>query len=154
MLTRIMKNKVIITLLLLVGVLALTVEAQKIPIITFEKTPCFGNCPVYKLEIYKNRKMHLSNTKYLKVGEGDFSAKLKRKEYKAILNQFQEINFLQLKDQYITKNVSDLPTRYITLAAQGKTKTVMDYSGAPEQLTKLEDQLQQLIDQTNWKKSN
>ncbi len=146
--------KIITTSFLLLITSSLTSYAQKTPVIAFEKTPCFGSCPVYKLEIYKNRKMQLTSVKYQKPGEGNFSARLTRKAYKALINEFHRIQFSELKDSYSTKQVSDLPTRYISFTEEGETKTIMDYVGAPEQLTQLEEQLQKLVDTTRWKKSN
>ena len=147
-------NKITSAIVFLTIASCATTFAQRKPIITFEKTPCFGSCPVYQLEIYPNRKMKLLSVKYLNIGEGDFSAKLKKKDYQALIHAFHRIRFSELKDSYSTQPVSDLPTRYLSFREGENTKTIMDYVGAPEELTQLEETLQQLVDMARWKKSN
>jgi len=147
------KNNVLtkIVLFLLIGVS--NVFAQNAPVIVLEQTPCFGSCAVFKMEIFKNRKVKLQADKYVAVGEGHFSSRLKRKEYKKLVQLFYTNQFFKLKDEY-TSRATDLPSKYVTFNDGTQSKTVLDYTNAPAELFELEEELWIILNKSKWRKSN
>jgi hypothetical protein len=127
------------------------VVAKKVPVVTFERTPCLGNCQSLKLSIFKNRTMQLQAGKYVSVGEGEYSARLKRKVYRQLIDLFEASDFFNLENQH-TSTATDLPTLYLTFRDGEKSKTVMDYDQTNPTLIQLEDFLQQIVDRTKWRK--
>lgn len=119
-------------------------------VISLKKTPCMGDCPVYTLEIYKDRSMVFEGKRNA-ILTGDFFSRLSRTQLKELQEAFTGVSFFNLKDEYTTK-VTDLPTTYIYYSNGAKSKRIKDYYGAPEKLKELEDKVEQLIETSNWKK--
>ena len=61
-----------------------------------------------------------------------------------IQKELDKVNFFGLQDSYY-KEVTDLPTTYITYYEGEQKKEVMDYYGAPEKLKKLEEFIQKTV---------
>lgn len=113
-------------------------------------TGCYGTCPVFTISIYENRVVTLEAVEFLDL-EGKFISRLSNNTFDDLLIEFQNSSFFDFQEQY-TGPVSDLPTKYITYREGGKTKTITDYYGAPQELKYLEEKISQLIDQASWKK--
>jgi hypothetical protein len=111
-------------------------------IISLERTACFGNCPIYKIELFNNGKGIYNGKKFIdKIGVVNF--KISIKNIQKILKMADSINFNNLKKEYY-EPISDLPTSYIKI----KNKKIKNYSGAPKELHNLEN----LIDSICLKK--
>lgn len=119
------------------------------PIVMMQKTPCYGPCPVYILKIYPSGWATLDATQHLKL-EGTYTQKLSDKYLKRLEADFEQAKFFELQDTYTT-NLSDLPTTYLTYRQGGRSKTVMDYYGAPERLKQLEAHLEALVMAQGWR---
>ena len=123
-------------------------DAISDPIIIMQKTPCFGTCPEYTLEVYADH-AHLVAKQHLKL-KGEFEAEISEDQVKELVDAFVDGKFFEYQDQY-TANISDMPTTYLTFNYEGKSKKVMDYHNAPESLKALESKVATLIDELNWK---
>ncbi|MFK5854770.1 MAG: DUF6438 domain-containing protein [Bacteroidota bacterium] len=123
-----------------------------IPIIKFEKTSCFGSCPVYSLSIFENGLVILDGIKNIDY-IGSFKKQLSRKEINEIIAKFNDANFFNFDDEY-TSRITDLPTTYISYNYNGKHKKIKDYSGAPKKLKELEKIILQIVNEEGWEKSN
>jgi len=118
------------------------------PIITFQKTACFGKCPVYKLEIYESGAIKLFGEKNLdKVG--NYSKTLTKSEINDLKKTFLDSKFFEFNDEYTAKK-TDLPTTYISFENEGKYKKIRDYSDAPEDLKKLEKLIENIVSSEGW----
>lgn len=104
----------------------------KEPLITLQRTACFGECPIYKFEIYSGGDCIYYGKKFVdKIGEYKFN--LKKNNIDLILSKAKEIDFKKMDDRY-TSSITDLPTTYIKI----KSKKIIDYSDAPKELRDLE----------------
>jgi hypothetical protein len=150
-----MTGKILIKIVLLSFSLSTSTQllAKKVPVIVFERTPCLGNCQTYKLSIFKNRKMALNAGPFTVVKEGEYKARLKKKEYKELIQLFQESDFFKLDKQH-TSVATDLPSQYLTFSTGDESRTILDYDHTNPSLIKLEDFLQQVVEKAKWKKSN
>lgn len=153
-----MSNLRIMHLISLIIILAFSPSCknQKLPadilIISLEKTPCYGPCPAYKMEIFSSGLVRFkgeSNHKMI----GNYESSLHQEDLQKIVQRFRDSNFFKFKNQY-TGNVSDLPTTYIYFKDQSNEKTIQDYYNAPEQLKELEQVVENLIPTLPWKKTD
>ena len=120
------------------------------PIITFQKTACFGKCPVYSLEIFADGKIKYKGEKNTdKIGE--YVKSLSKDEIKSLKESFISADFFSFKDEYTSKK-TDLPTTYISFENEGKYKKVKDYSDAPEPLKNLERMIEKIVASDGWEK--
>ncbi len=120
-------------------------------VIEMEKTPCYGQCPVYTIQIDDRGKGLLEgveNIPYL----GLHSFRLSRDELEGLKIAFEQIGFFRLEDRYYA-HVTDLPTTYLTFRSGSQEKRIMDYHGAPAELKKLEKQIAALVLSKKMKKA-
>jgi hypothetical protein len=59
----------------------------------------------------------------------------------ALVAEFQRIGFSNLPSTYTARNVTDLPTTYVSINLDGVSKRITDYLGAPAALSQLETQI-------------
>ena len=113
-------------------------ETKKEKIISLERTACYGNCPIYRIEIYEDNSGIYHGKRFVKkIGYYDF--RLTKSEVLNILQKADNIEFNKMKNEYV-EAISDLPTTFICI----KEKKIKDYFGAPKELKELE----KLIDKT------
>lgn len=119
------------------------------PVITLEKTACYGTCPVYSLNIYHSGTIELTGKENIAY-KGKYCTRLKRAEWTRIRQAYLSGQFFSFRDQY-TSRLKDLPSTFVTFRWEGKSKTIEDYDGAPEELKKLEEMVERLIGTQHWK---
>lgn len=129
--------------------------------IEYEAGACFGFCPIYKMTINEDRtatfeaiRFNFSRDVQSEENEGTFKGKIDPEKYKELLSMLNSLHPQDLKDYYVNKNISDLPTSYLTLSSEeGTVKKIQDYgkSGTPE-LIKLYHFFDDLKKSQNWTK--
>jgi len=125
-------------------------EIKKELIISLERTPCYGTCPIYKIKIFSDGSAFYHGERFVeKIGNYEFSVSKETLNY--ILKKADEIGFFELEDKY-TANITDLP-KTITFIKNGKhKKRVVDYYGAPKILKEFESLVDGCIDYRRMKK--
>lgn len=121
--------------------------------IIYQRTVCFGRCPVYTLTIngasqlatYKGEQ----NTEKL----GTYTKKITSEDLKQWVEAFEKANFNSLNDEYLGM-ITDFPIKYISYSNKGKTKKIKERSGAPKELTDLEKMLDAFAESEGWTKDN
>ncbi len=101
------------------------------PIIEFEKTICFGTCPIYKATIYEDGSVQYKGIDYVKV-KGNKSYTIPMEQLNKILQKLQEINFMSLASVY-DANITDVPSTIITF----RGKKVKARADIPSDLAEL-----------------
>jgi hypothetical protein len=116
-------------------------------------TPCFGKCPAFTLTISGESQtmtyVGKSNTEKM----GTWTKAISGQQLAEIISTFEKEIFSELNESYLG-NISDFPSKYITLTYKDKTKKVQDRSGGPENLHRLEKMLQRYADSEGWLKLN
>jgi len=80
-------------------------EFQKIPIpepsvlISLEKYPCFGKCPVYKIEFFENRVVRYSGKQYMDL-IGNYTTTISQTALGDLLNYSMNIDYSELSVIY------------------------------------------------------
>jgi len=116
--------------------------------ITLRRTPCFGECPDYTVTIDRDGTVAYDGRRFVRV-TGRQTARISAAAVKALLDEFQQIDFFSLKDRY-NAPVTDLPTTYVTLRLGERSKTVEDYVGAPKPLRDLERHIDEAAGVQRW----
>lgn len=106
------------------------------PVITFERTACFGTCPSYVMQVYADGRVAYEGRRFAAM-EGKKDLKLPATAVADLLRQASESHFEQFQDRY-SRNTSDLPSTIIGVQQpNGKLKTVVLEEGAPENVQEL-----------------
>ncbi|WP_139920177.1 DUF6438 domain-containing protein [Hymenobacter sp. DG01] len=105
------------------------------PVITLERTPCFGRCPHYKAYIFPDGRVQYEGFRYAPM-EGQAESRLPPAMVQKMLQQAKSIGFQQLKSEY-TGDISDLPSTILTIRYGATTKTVKAEQGTPAALQEL-----------------
>lgn len=111
-------------------------SAEPGPVLTFERTPCFGTCPAYTMQVFADghvayegrRRVPMMGTKELKLPVSAVTD---------MLNQAKAAHFEEFQARY-SMNTTDLPSTIIAVRQpNGKLKSVTVEEGAPENVRQL-----------------
>lgn len=138
---------------------------SKYSTIEYEAGACFGFCPIYKMTIQADRTAVLeaehfnfskgtSKDEFSKEREGTFTATIKEADYQKLASLLNDLDVKNLKDQYGSRNVSDLPTSYLRIKlADGTSKNTEDYGKrGSEKLMKVYQFFEELKQNQQWNK--
>jgi len=140
--------------------LALTLSFTTVPVITLERTPCFGTCPSYKLTIYDDGKVEYEGRDFVKL-KRKAEGQITKAQLEELIREFERIDYQNLADDYTlgSKNCphgwTDNPTAVTSLNWKDKKKTIRHYHGCRgsdvlDQLTALEDKIDQVVNTKRW----
>lgn len=140
--------------------LALYLSLAAVPVITLERTVCYGTCPAYKLEIFEDGKVLYEGKEFVKQ-KGKAEGRITKAELQKLVNEFERIKYASLDDKYVDdpKNCpeqwTDNPTATTSLNWEGKKKTIEHYHGCRgsqilDQLTALENKIDQVVNTKRW----
>ena len=151
---------------LLAFVLFTSCSTSKIPVkysqIEYSAGACFGFCPIFKMTIDSDRtaifeaeRFNFSQDTSSEKKEGTFKGKINETEYHQLIRMLDSLQPKNLKDYYGNKNISDLPTSYLTVTYQdGSVKTIQDYGKhGTEELEKLYQLFEDLKTNQTWTKN-
>jgi len=116
--------------------------------ITLERTRCFGACPSYKVTIDGAGDVTYVGQDFVRV-KGEQHARIDPASVAALIGQFEKIDFFNLQDNY-TASITDLPTTFVTLTLDGRTKRIRDYASAPASLRDLERTIERISGARRW----
>ena len=106
------------------------------PVLTFERTPCFGTCPGYVMQVYADGRVAYEGRRAVPMmGKKDLS--LPAATVAEMLRQAQAAHFDQFQNRY-SRNTSDLPSTIIAIRQpNGQLKTVVVEEGEPDNVKAL-----------------
>jgi hypothetical protein len=123
---------------------------------TLERGPCYGDCPIYKLEVRGDGSV-------LYVGDGNVAisghhrAAIPHESVDRLVEAYRKARFFSLLDSYVA-GVTDGPWYTISLSFDGRTKTVQDYFGLkvgmPGAVVDLERLVDELAGTNRWIKGS
>jgi hypothetical protein len=135
------------------------VPAQTAPpvVITLERTSCFGECPVYRVEITGDGAIHYTGIQHVRV-VGPASASVPPEAVAKLVAEFTAARYWQFDDRYdFIRNpdgtrsmITDLPTTITSLRVGSHVKRVVDYVGAPAALKDLEARIDVVAGTLRW----
>jgi len=121
----------------------------------YKKTPCYGKCPIYEVEVYTDGYITYNGKNFVeKIGA--YETKISAEEVKALKQRFFDINFLELSNEYPISGpkIADLPSTIIDFRVGDMIKHVSDKHDAPKKLKELEKWVETYFDGLKWTKNN
>jgi len=115
---------------------------------SIERGPCFGKCPVYKMDIYQGGYAVFYGTRFAKK-LGKHSKQLDKKTYKELVKKFKSSKFFDFKDEYESLIV-DLASVSISYQEKGKRKTVTGKEDRPTKIMELQYALEKIAESDGW----
>lgn len=149
-----MRSTLTLTAVLLFGCqTAPAVKEQKLAggevVLSLQRTPCFGACPVYLVEVLGDGTLRFKGARHVKITE-PVELKLEPATLQRLFARLDGSDFAGWPD-YTKVDATDAPTVVLTY----KGHTVRHYRGddaAPAELTKLEDDVDALLGTERWTK--
>ncbi|HNN69028.1 MAG TPA: DUF6438 domain-containing protein [Saprospiraceae bacterium] len=124
-------------------------NVQNVPLLmTFQKTACFGFCPVFEFRLYRNGICHYDGKQFTPI-QGQFYDLMEESEWQNIKNKVDSVGFFALEENYPVSEkevIMDLPKTVTTMFLNGRTKKITNSHSAPQPLKELESLIQQVID--------
>jgi hypothetical protein len=117
-------------------------------LIKLERTACLGNCPVYSVTLDAQGNVTYEGARFVSV-EGRQTDRIPTSAVVALLATATRIGFYDLRDSYRAP-ISDLPTSFVTMTANGRTKRIDDHFGAPPGLKEFERQIDEAARTARW----
>ena len=141
-------------------ILAISLMFAAVPVITLERTACYGTCPVYKLTIYDDGTVEYEGLEFVKK-TGKAQGQITKDALEDLIREFEKIDYFKLGDSYRSEGKNcpeywtDHPTAITSLNWQGKKKTIHHYHGCRgttvlEQLTALENKIDEVVNTKQW----
>lgn len=113
--------------------------------IHIETTPCFGSCPIYKLDIDEKGNVEYNGARFAGI-EGTINIQLDQVEMDSLKSVLIDNRFFDLEEVYDQQGISDLPSTIMVVKIKDKSKSkkVVSRVGAPENLQKIQAYLERL----------
>ncbi|MFC1956146.1 DUF6438 domain-containing protein [Chloroflexota bacterium] len=121
-------------------------------VITLQRTPCFGTCPVYKLTIFGDGKVVYEGKDFVRT-RGRAETTISHARIEQLVSEFEKVNYFSLNDKYTERTITDAPSVITSITIDGKSKSIEHYHGdfnAPKQLTELEDEIDAIVNSNQW----
>jgi len=115
---------------------------------SIERTPCFGRCPAYKLQIYKSG-YTLYEGKHFVDNIGFFSTQTTKEEMDMLLKKAEAVNLYSLKDTY-DGPVTDLPSTTTVLNADKRKKITLARFNVPDELVEFQNYFDSIFAKKEW----
>lgn len=118
-------------------------------LISFEKTPCFGRCPVYKIKVYESG---FATYEGLNFAErmGLYSTRFSDAEIAKIFASAEAAGYLSFQETYDDPRVTDLPSTISTLVIDGEKHRVKARMGVPEKVKMFQENLAVTLTEKDW----
>ena len=121
-------------------------------IVSLQKTACFGQCPVYKVEIFKDGTVKYKGTAHIKK-RGQYEAIATMAFIKNIQQKAAVINYMSFSDKYPKGDnmITDIPSTISYIRIENEGKMITNNFDAPKELMEFEKWLEKEIDALQWK---
>lgn len=128
------------------------------PVVTLERTPCFGTCPVYAVSISGSGTVRFLGRNHV-TKEGEATAQIPPATVDSLLRELEAGGYFDFADAYVMDSpacghyATDSPTVITSAAASGRSKTIRhDYGcfAAPRELARLERMIDEVAGTSRW----
>lgn len=116
-------------------------------LVSLERTPCFGACPVYRVEVLEDGLVRFKGERHVKVTE-PVQGRLEQAALEKLTARLDQSGFAQWKD-FTRTHMSDMPTVVLTYKGHTVRHSLGD-DQAPPELTQLEDDVDALLGTERW----
>jgi hypothetical protein len=104
-------------------------KAEDIAEINFQAGYCFGECPVFEMNIKENGKADYNAIEFNKL-KGQFKTIIKESQMSELLKLIEKTEFFNLKDNYTSRGADGSTYIFKITLKNGQVKTVNDYASS------------------------
>ena len=112
------------------------------------RTPCYGNCPTYKMTIYENGFVELNGIRGVEL-IGKYTSKLTVNQVQNFRIRANRVGFMDMEDKY-DGMVTDLPSATTTIVLNGIKKSVYRRYDFPRSILQFEELFDALLKLQKW----
>jgi hypothetical protein len=124
-------------------------KVEDILTLYYERTPCFGMCPIFKLEVFRSGMARFEGKNYTEL-IGIYSAQFTQQEMDKIVAVADRIGFFQFDEKYDNPAIQDFPTITVALYKGEKLKYVINKYRGPKELNDMYTLLDKIIEEKEW----
>ena len=117
--------------------------------LSFERTPCFGTCKAYRIEVYRSGSATYDGRSNMEK-QGKHATRIDEGTMRLILARAEALGFFHMKDVY-DGEVTDLPSTHMRIQANGRNKKVIGRVGQPAEFKQLAAYVEELLLPLPWK---
>lgn len=117
--------------------------------VRFERTPCFGRCPVFKIKVYQSG---FATYEGLNFAEkmGLYSYRFSPADLEKIYEMASAINYFDLESEYNDPRITDLPSVISEIKLKDQSHSIMSRRGAPQELKDFHENLGVMLNERPW----
>ncbi|MDA0714230.1 MAG: DUF6438 domain-containing protein [Bacteroidetes bacterium] len=119
-------------------------------LLSYERTPCFGRCPVFKIKVYESGYTTYQGVNFVEY-MGYFYTHINAEDLNTIYQLVNEADYFSLNDSYDNENIMDLPAKIFRVDALGINKRIVARTNVPESLIQMAEGIEVLFKDTKWK---
>jgi Domain of unknown function (DUF6438) len=127
-------------------------------LVTLERGPCFGTCPVYRVSLAGDGTVEFVGTRFV-AREGTATSRIAPERVDSLVRSLEAAGYFALADAYVPgapacgRYATDAPTVVTTVRTAGRDKTVRhDHgcAGAPDELADMERLIDSVAGTARW----
>ena len=128
------------------------------PVITLERTPCFGGCPVYRIWVSADGKVGYEGRSHVRrIGTATGEVPVER--LRALLSELERAGYFSFATRYTSaepacgRYTTDSPSAITSVRYEGRAKRIEhDYGcgSAPGALVVLEQRIDEVLNSARW----
>lgn len=111
--------------------------------IKMQRTPCYGKCPNYTVEISNNGKVNYFGKMFVDY-EGQHYSTISSADVDLIKAKINEVNFFELKDKYDSP-ATDIPSTIFEVTLNKHFKKITNRHNGPPELKDLEKLVEEIV---------
>lgn len=133
-------------------------ESGAAPVITLERTPCFGTCPVYRVSLRRDGTVEFVGERFV-TQEGRVTAAITPGAVDSLVAELEAGGYFGFAERYLHGEpacglyATDSPTVITRVTSSGRSREIRhDYgcSGAPPALGRLERRIDEVAGVSRW----
>ncbi len=115
---------------------------------SLERTPCFGKCPAYRINVYRSGLATYKGISHSKF-EGDHKGRMSADTLALLLAKAESLGFFAMQDKY-DGQVTDLPSTIIRVISKERDKKVVARHKIPAEFKELSAYADELLLGVSW----
>lgn len=115
------------------------------------RTPCFGYCPSYVLNIYESGYAEYKGERNVK-NIGLYAARVDPNLIAQLVQKAEELGFFQMEFFYDDQNVTDLPSTITSIRNEQGIKSVVNRFNGPKELMAFNKYFDELFAAVDWQR--
>ncbi|MEM7162977.1 MAG: DUF6438 domain-containing protein [Bacteroidota bacterium] len=116
----------------------------------YERTPCFGRCPIFQLKVYQSGFAVYNGTNFVDY-IGIYKYRFEQSTLNELKNALNSADFFAMQDVYDNEQVMDLPARIVEANFDGNKKKVMGRYNLPKEFKELTQTIDKIFENIEWK---